>query len=332
MSILISMLISCIPWRRYESCIFPANPVNMGEINSIYDDYNSDIPEVGKNLPLCFSSNRNSKGKDFDIVYINLEVQYNRSTGDLYIGKYRESGWEPNPGSSNLNKAITVIRTQYDELGPYLIPQGDGYARSGGTNIPYQRYLFLYASNDTGNLDIKITDNMSGFGYSQPRRVKFLNSDKNDAYPTLNQDNTSVFFCSDREGDFNIYSAALNQKTSQLAALTDTSSRLIVKNTILSSDGDDKCPFINGNRMIFSSNRAGGYGGYDLYYSLFVNGEWSEPENFGPEINSEYDEYRPIFSKFEYYFKNDLMIFSSNRPGGHGGYDLYYVGIDKILI
>ena len=24
------------------------------------------------------------------------------------------------------------------------------------------------------------------------------------------------------------------------------------------------------------------------------------------------------------------MIFSSNRPGGQGGYDLYYVGIEKI--
>ena len=29
-------------------------------------------------------------------------------------------------------------------------------------------------------------------------------------------------------------------------------------------------------------------------------------------------------------YENDLMVFSSNRPGGLGGYDLYYVGIDKI--
>lgn len=304
----------------------------MGEINSIYDDYNSDIPEVGKNTPLCFSSNRNSKGKDFDIVYINLEVQFNRSNGELYIGKYRESGWNPNPGSANINNAITTTRSQYDELGPYFIPQGDGYKLSGGSSIPYQNYLFLYASNDTGNLDIMISDNMNGSGYTEPRRVKFLNSDKNDGYPTLNWDTTKIFFCSDRDGDFDIYMADVKKKTNLLAVLNDTASRVVVKNTILSSDGDDKCPFILGTRMVFSSNRSGGYGGYDLYYSLYVNGEWSEPENFGPEINSEYDEYRPIFSKFEYYFKNDLMIFSSNRPGGLGGYDLYYAGIDKILI
>lgn len=331
MSICIFQFTSCYHWKRYESCTLPANPVNMGEINSVYDDYNSDIPTVGENSPLCFSSNRNSQGKDFDIVFINLEVQFNRSTGELYVGEYRDSGWEPNPGSSNLNKAVTRIKSQFDELGPYLIPLGDGYIRSGGNNIPYQKYLFLYASNDTGNLDIKITDNTIGYGYSQPVRVKFLNSGKNDAYPTMNQNNNTVFFCSDRDGDFDIYSADINEKISLLAALHDTTTRAVVKNTVLSSDGDDKCPFIIGNRMVFTSNRAGGYGGFDLYYSIFVNGSWSAPENFGPEINTEYDEYRPVFKVFQYYFKNDLMIFSSNRPGGLGGFDLYYVGIDKLL-
>jgi hypothetical protein len=29
------------------------------------------------------------------------------------------------------------------------------------------------------------------------------------------------------------------------------------------------------------------------------------------------------------WFINDLMIFSSNRPGGKGGFDLYYAGIPR---
>ena len=28
-------------------------------------------------------------------------------------------------------------------------------------------------------------------------------------------------------------------------------------------------------------------------------------------------------------FSNDLLLFSSNRPGGAGGYDLYYAGVDR---
>jgi len=28
-------------------------------------------------------------------------------------------------------------------------------------------------------------------------------------------------------------------------------------------------------------------------------------------------------------FDNNFMLFSSNRPGGKGGFDLYYVGVKK---
>ena len=56
---------------------------------------------------------------------------------------------------------------------------------------------------------------------------------------------------------------------------------------------------------------------------------WSDPINFGEKINTEYDEFRPIVRP-QWDFSNDLMLFSSNRPGGKGGFDLYYVGIDKI--
>ena len=82
--------------------------------------------------------------------------------------------------------------------------------------------------------------------------------------------------------------------------------------------------------MVFTSNRPGGMGGYDLFYSFYENGTWSTPVNFGDKINTPYDEYRPIVKSYGYEFTNDFMIFSSNRPGGQGGFDLYYVGIDKL--
>ena len=80
--------------------------------------------------------------------------------------------------------------------------------------------------------------------------------------------------------------------------------------------------------MVFVSNRAGGIGGYDLWYSKKIGEEWSYPQNFGSPINSGYDEFRPIIIKYSE-IRNDLMIFSSNRFGGFGGFDLYYVGINE---
>lgn len=84
-----------------------------------------------------------------------------------------------------------------------------------------------------------------------------------------------------------------------------------------------------GNMMVFTSDRSGGFGGFDLYYSIFSNGQWGMPINFGNKVNSPYDEYRPIITAV-YGFDNNFMIFSSNRPGGKGSFDLYYVGTKKI--
>jgi hypothetical protein len=68
-------------------------------------------------------------------------------------------------------------------------------------------------------------------------------------------------------------------------------------------------------------------GGYDLYYSVFRNGNWSSPVNMGPKINSASDEYRPIIGSSPD-FTNNFIIFSSNRPGPDvkGGFELYFRG------
>jgi hypothetical protein len=60
--------------------------------------------------------------------------------------------------------------------------------------------------------------------------------------------------------------------------------------------------------------------GGDLYISKYEDGKWSIPEKLGPEINSEYLETSACFSS-----SGNEIIFSSNRPGGLGGKDLYIV-------
>jgi hypothetical protein len=46
----------------------------------------------------------------------------------------------------------------------------------------------------------------------------------------------------------------------------------------------------------------------------------------GPEINSSYNEYRPVIGR-DLLFENPFMVFSSDRPGGKGGFDLYFTGL-----
>jgi hypothetical protein len=314
---------------KYHEGTFTKIPVNLSDFNTQYDDYNSTSPILGGTSAFCFSSNRESKGGDYNIIFKMLNVTMEKTDGKFTIGEANKN-WGGYENNVNLYYALNIINSIHNELGPYLIPSGMGTSENIQTHPTYYKYLFLYASDETGNLDIKFTQNITNELYSKPKQIAFLNSEKDDAYPTLNGDSTMIYFCSNRELDFDIYTASLNMNCDLLSELADTSDAEITKNLILSSAYDDKCPFILGNLIVFASNRSGGYGGFDLYYSIFEDGNWSAPVNFGDKINSPYDEYRPIVKTFYDEFTNDFMVFSSNRPGGNGGYDLYYVGINKM--
>jgi hypothetical protein len=316
------------PKYKYHEGTFPKNPVNLSDFNTIYDDYNSTSPDMGGTSAFCFSSNRESNGSDFNIIFKILNVNMQKTDGKLTVGEASKE-WGSYEMDVMLYNALNKINSTYNELGPYLIPCGVGKSSIIYTYPEYNKYIFLYASDETGNLDIRFTQNITEELFSKPNEIKFLNSEKDDAYPTLSEDSTMIYFCSNREQDFDIYTANLNGNRDLLSDFSDSSDVTIIKEPVLSSAYDDKCPFILGNLIVFASNRSGGYGGFDLYYSIFRDGNWSAPVNFGDKINTSSDEYRPIVKTF-YEFTNDFMVFSSNRPGGAGGYDLYYVGINKM--
>jgi hypothetical protein len=67
-----------------------------------------------------------------------------------------------------------------------------------------------------------------------------------------------------------------------------------VKIDILNNEANDADPYVDpvGNFMIFASNREGGLGLLDHYISFKQSdGSWAPPENMGPAVNSEKDDY-----------------------------------------
>ncbi|MEM9929038.1 MAG: OmpA family protein [Bacteroidota bacterium] len=77
----------------------------------------------------------------------------------------------------------------------------------------------------------------------------------------------------------------------------------------------------DGRRVFFASNREGGYGGYDLYFSDYWEGRWSEAINLGPDINTEGNE------AFPHIHPSGRLFFASDGHGGLGGYDLFMINI-----
>jgi outer membrane protein OmpA-like peptidoglycan-associated protein/tetratricopeptide (TPR) repeat protein len=75
----------------------------------------------------------------------------------------------------------------------------------------------------------------------------------------------------------------------------------------------------DGDWLIFAGNfPSTGLGNFDLYISYQTPQGWSEPINLGPQINTEFWESSPSLSS-----DKNTLYFSSDRPGGYGGKDLY---------
>lgn len=76
----------------------------------------------------------------------------------------------------------------------------------------------------------------------------------------------------------------------------------------------------NADTLYFSSCRPGGYGGFDIYYSVKnAEGNWSNPINMGANVNTSGDEIAPFISK-----NGQKLFFSSNGHKTMGGFDLFY--------
>lgn len=75
----------------------------------------------------------------------------------------------------------------------------------------------------------------------------------------------------------------------------------------------------DGNTLFFASNRPGGYGGFDIYYSQKnKKGEWGPSKNLGNIINTDLDE-DGVYIQFD----GKTLYFSSTGHDGMGGFDIY---------
>jgi OmpA-OmpF porin, OOP family len=82
----------------------------------------------------------------------------------------------------------------------------------------------------------------------------------------------------------------------------------------------DSQPYLShdGRRLYFSSTRAGGRGGSDIWVSYWNGSQWGKPLNLGDSVNTTGDEYQPFL-----HADGQTLYFSSNAHLGFGGFDLF---------
>jgi hypothetical protein len=139
-----------------------------------------------------------------------------------------------------------------------------------------------------------------------------------DREPWFTADGNTIFFKSDRLATSDPNNATDLFITRKVNGVWSTPE--LIGFPISTDEGNEHCPAIlqDGKTLCFASRRAGGYGGSDIYCSQQdASGNWMEPVNQGPNINTAAE---------EFHFSQDtdgMVYFTSGRPGGYGGMDLW---------
>lgn len=185
-----------------------------------------------------------------------------------------------------------------------------------------QRLFFTAKTEPGAHEDIYESVRQSGT-WSDPRPLTELNSKGNESISGLSADGRvmTVTYCGNAVpsrdathiGSCDLYiSLRIGEKWSRLINMgRPVNTGNYEPDAALTADG---------RTMYIASDRAGGYGGIDLWVSyLNEDGTWTTPANLGPEINTPEDERGPFL-----HTNGETLYFSSDGHPGFGGRDMYY--------
>ncbi len=154
-------------------------------------------------------------------------------------------------------------------------------------------------------------------------KLSKLNSESWDARICLSYDELTLYFHSNRpdgKGNYDIWVSTRKSTTDEWEEPRNIGAPI-------NTQYEDFGVFISQDNLTlyFCSDRPGGYGLYDIWYSTRTNitEKWNDPINLGSKINSEYNEIGPSVSPdgLEFYF-SDYRSFIP-RPGGYGQADIW---------
>ena len=209
------------------------------------------------------------------------------------------------------------VNTKYDEFAPIASPNQSNKlyfssirpTNTGGLQNSYGRRDQL---NGRSTTDMFAVDQSSGTWQRNENFGYHLNSNRHDLILDFNSKGNALYY---------YQGTSLNNGYIYIDSFKTVNNTVSTTPLISSLDyqSGDLDPFLRQDSVIyFSSNRPGGFGGYDIYKCVLEYGVWSIPENLGSTVNTPYDERTP-------YLCNDrsTLYYSTNNPAiSIGGLDI----------
>ena len=239
-------------------------------------------------------------------IYANLK-NYKESVADFENGLqldkvYAETYLLPYSislaGTGNFKKALEAVTKFLSN--PKLNPQS---IKAGNYRKTTYEFAIAYDKNHP----------TSSYIFSPKNMGDSINSNALEYFPSLTIDGSKMIFTRRVNNDEDFYES--NFINGQWTKAKPVGGKI---NTNLNEGAQNISQ--DGQWLIFTGcNYPEGVGSCDLYISYKTkNGGWTEPENLGPIVNTDFWESSPSLSPD----KRDLY-FSSGRSGGYGGKDIW---------
>ncbi len=277
------------------------------KINGKDDDYAPAYADKTHNS-IIFTSDRDaSTGKDVD-------NWTGKKFSDLFIArKDRKGDWNtPIPAD-----ATETLNTKAN----------DGVARfNSGFRAMYFTRCWNEPKKKNGCAIYKVTRS-GNTTWGDPEKLELAgDSSTVIGHPTVSSNENALYFSAELPGGFG--GKDIWMVTRKGGGKGGAYSRPVNLGPEINTPGDELFPFIrDDSTLYFSSNGLPGMGGQDIFRSVSVNGKWTTPENMKYPINSPADDFGIVFNPDE----PEEGYFTSNRPGGKGGDDIYSFVVPPLL-
>lgn len=227
------------------------------------------------------------------------------------------------PGRSNTSTEQILIANRNAGVwtAPTVIPISTEYnVGTAGISPDGQKMLiFMGSAADPGNIFVI---NKTGDTWSKPALVtNTLNSKYLESTASITPDGKIIYFASDRLGGL----GGMDIYKIEQQANGSWGQPVNLGAPINTKDNED-APYIHPDKktLFFTSDGHNTMGGRDIFFSKLVNNKWTKPENMGYPVNTTAND-----NYFTLIANGTRGYFSSDRKGGFGAQDLYYVDMPE---
>ena len=228
----------------------------------------------------------------------------------------------PNIGKTRSgDKFIEEIYITYNQGGswtePNVVPVASAYnvGTAGISSDGQKMLIFMGGIDDQGSL---FQINKAGDGWSKPAILaNTVNSKYLESTASITPDGKVIYFASTRQGGL----GGLDIWKIEMKSVGAWTAPINLGPEINTKDNED-APFIHPDQktLFFTSDGHNTMGGRDIFQTRLINNKWIRPENMGYPVNTTAND-----NYFTLIADGTRAYFSSDRKGGQGSQDIYFL-------